>query len=247
MRGEQEIRRTIEQEEEPKLGFLDKEDKEMLEEAGPKLREIIEQAQKKERPFRTFIYLTRGARLLSRFVKGLTEDLTEKQKSEIRYIQVSAVAGKKEKKLIFERIAEVAKTTKPPYLIIDDYVTTRHLTFNTIMQGFKKSGIEESNITFFAFIAQSKESGGWGEEEEIEIPSEFYEKLGMRIGAQDKYGSSTGFYFNKEVLKLKGVKKDTESKYEKVSEEGNRFALRNIRKELYSAGKEITEKGKEEF
>ncbi len=242
MRGEQEIRRTIEQEEkEPNLGFLAKEDREILEEVGPKLREIIEKAQKEKKPFKTYIYLTTGARLLEHFVGGLTEDLTEKQKPEVRYIQAARIVSKEERKLIFERIAEVVKTTRPPYLIIDDYITELHLTFDMMKRGFEESGVKKDDITFFAFIAASKDV--WGRRK---IPSEFYDKLGIDIGVQDKRGSGASFYFNRERFKLKGMKKDREGKYEKVSGEGNRFALRNIRKELYSAGKEIAEKGKEE-
>lgn len=239
MRGEQEIRRTIEQEEEPKLGFLTKEDKETLEEAGPKLREIIEKAQAEKKPFKTYIYLTTGARLLEHFVRGLTEDLTEKQKPEARYIQAARIVSKEERKLIFERIAEVVKTTRPPYLIIDDYVTELHLTFGMIKRGFEESGVKKDDITFFAFIAASKDV--WEREK---IPSEFYDKLGIDIGVQDKRGSSAGFYFNREKFKLKGMRKNMESKYEEVSQEKDYFALRNIRKSLYSTGKDIAEKYK---
>jgi hypothetical protein len=225
------------------FGFLVDFDKKYLAEAGPRLLNVI-----KEKPAETYIYLTTGSRLLPYFVKGLTEDILPKDKTrpESRYIQCSRDAKKEEKDLIFERVKEVVQSTKPPYLIIDDYVSESHATFDIIKEAFKNAGVKEEDIKFFAFIAE-KEDLQTGKK----IPETHYTSLGINIGVQDEMGSSYGFYFNRDVLKK--TQKNRESKYENVIEESNKiydsFAnvktsdlRKNARKSLYYLGKSVAKK-----
>jgi hypothetical protein len=237
------LKRILKNKKDEQFGFLNEYDKEYLTQAAPELQTLIES--QKENP-KTLVYLTTGARLLSHFVRGLTS-AKKNDKPEVRFLQCSRIPEDREKELIFERAKEIVKNSKPPFLIIDDYVTNAHKTHDLIIEAFSRAGVKDEDLIFFAFLAESKEL--WPEKA---ISPQFYRKLGINFGAFDKSGSSGGFQFNTSEQK-KGTRKLPDRKYEWVTPDGKEWAdkyegvtkaavRKNIRKSLFYFGKKLAEK-----
>ncbi len=241
------LKEEISRKQDPRFGFLEEHDKNILEKATPSLLKILNEQKEKGSFPKTFVYLTTGSRLLSYFVKGLMEDMLSHDSSQpiIQYVQCSRSADQNEKNLIFKRVEEMVKSSPPPYLIIDDYVTENHKTYSFIKEAFQKAGVSDKDFIFFAFISEAENFY-----EDKNIPPEHYTRLGINFGIQDRYGSSDGFLFNKDPLK--GTQKNPKNKYETVIQiSGETFhdkyanvtkadLKKNIRNNLYYFGKSFS-------
>ena len=207
-------------------------DAQYLVEGGERLRELVETTQEKPK---TIIFITRSGRLLSHFVRGALGDLWgEDQKPDIVFLQVFAdKIGDDDtrkginKQEIEERIAEIKAKSDGPYLVVDDYVTQFHRTYNIVKPNFPRD-----NDKYFAFIGQSE---GFTELDDGIYNKDFYKKLGIEVGALDGAGSSEGFQFVHN--NWSGTEKQVGSKYEKRQPTKQRIEREhNIRKTLYEFG-----------
>ncbi len=197
---------------EERLSAREEADRALLSEAGKTLYALLEERIENKQAPATCIYLTKGARLLPYFVKGLTKDLDWKPQH--RFVQCSMkqesdAQMREEHEQIRQRVAEVIRTTKPPYLIFDEFTSHQHTTFTFIQSVFRELGIEEKDIICFAFVGASAIPWSDGEPP---LTKEHYAKERIIVGTLDPRGWS----FPLEYDHVLGTKKDMRTPYEQV-------------------------------
>jgi hypothetical protein len=211
------------------IGFLSEGDLAYIKNSKLELKKLVEASQ----GVNSVVFLSTGARLLYPFFKGLTEDTPYLYGGNVStsFLQCSRDAKQDERAYISQRVSEIIKEHQPPYLIIDDYVTSEHATHDLIVKLFNDNGISANQIIYFAFI-------GEGATEDEYISLEDYKDLGINVGTLDTH-SGPGFYFNCDTNK--GTLKNRSSLYEDrlilsgASSEGRT----DIRMSLYYYGKNL--------
>jgi hypothetical protein len=225
--------------------LLSQNDEVLLAESAPALLNLLKEAQEKGKPYKSLVYLTRGGRLFEPLVRGMMDADGSIEKPQARFVAVSKDAKRREDNQLSKRVQEVTDSCEPPYLLIDDYVTSEHATHDKMMAKFQEAGVAGEDCDFFAFLGATRTR-----DEEV-LSDDFYDNLGIKVGRPDReYGLGLGFefvtdesHFGTEKVRLenKVFVRPKKARYERRVPERDGKAVTNIRRSLYAKGQEIGE------